>query len=566
MDFVSGSLVTLPTEILLHVFGDLDRSDLAVLRQTCKPISAVAARLYFKTCATSFLRLDDLLLLANHSELSQHVEILHFHETCFQVIESPHGPLHTTTESLDELTATILDFYALPHEVSSGWPPTYRQKQPTLFTDDQDTSTRAPPNFKADLAKDLFCELLSGALQEYRQQHDFQESLSAYRRLKLAIRGFPNVKRLRFSNARDGGIEVGTSFMPECLRMLSQYFPISEGIFYTLFRASLNPPSQGFLQMLSAFHDLNRPIEEVVVNHNGGMFGGGAPMMSTSDLPEHVRALAVPAFRRISTLSLTVQFPNYKTSTNDGFASSHSLLRDLLLETTQLESLDLRFESRHSDLGAYANILPMSRTVKTLRNLRLERVVIDHMATFSVFILRGTPSLRSLSIHRCRLTDGTWQQFFQSLSDAPKFTVKSVEVSELHDSENPADTMPGIVPPGPFVSGLSVPSIVPNEALLHFINHPGSRNPFRDRKWRFFDTFEHEQALDAGASKPVDEDEFENMSEWEPSGSDYDTTVNFELEDTDGPEFNSDYDSDAETDSEEEEERTEDDVDMGDVF
>lgn len=114
----------------------------------------------------------------------------------------------------------------------------------------------------------------------------------------------------------------------------------------------------------------------------------------------------------------------------------------------------------------------------------------------------------------------------------------------------------------------SVASNISHQALLRFINNPGTRNPFKDQKWRFEDDLEPPESLEIsayqlfdslasggtptdGAYQPTNNDGFDDMDEWEPNIEDLQAN-GFELEDSDGPEFNSDYDFDAESDSDEE--------------
>ena len=387
--------------------------------------------------------------------------------------------------------------------------------------------------------------------------------MSAYRALKIALQGLPNLKRLVFSNARSGGINVNTTFMPECLEILSQYFPISEGICYKAFHSLRDPPCQGFLQVLTACHDLDRDIDKVVVQHSEGLLTAGLPMLSTAGLPEHLRALAAPAFRRIRNLSLTVSLPDREVGDKIQFADEHSFLRDALLEATQLESLDLRFESGKTELEAYTTILPMSQRLARLHTLRLENLNFDQPAVFTTFLIRRLPALRHLSLHRCEV-QSTWEQVFQVLSDAHAFTLDSVDLLEPYDLVNPGDQAWPVGQPIPGVGGWNVmmPAAVPNRKLLHFINNCGTPNPFKARKWRFFDASAHQQVLESGTQVVVDDDDFDNMSEWEPS-ADYEKVVGFETEDPEGPEFDSEYDFDVEDDSDEEE--SEEDIEMIDA-
>lgn len=436
MDSDQRDLSALPIEILLTAFSHLGKTDLASVRETCKKLSPIASKLYFKNCMTSFLHLDQLLLLSNHVELSQYVEHLGFQETCFKLQQEPlsdQGLAQVRSNRLEKMVSTILypnDGIAYRDTVIS------RRIQ---YDDDP------PPNLKPELAHDLLTELISGTLEEFHVQDAFQESLAAYRLIKLAIRGLPALKRVTFLNARDHGIHVDTGFMPKSLQMLNEYFPISEGLFQVEFNPRPDPPHQGFLQVLAAFQDLDRDIEEISVQHNGGFLTSGICMMAIRDFPQHLQALVLPAFRRIRHLHLKISLFDTGPGTPIAALGDKPFLVDALLEATQLHSLDLCFESASTNLGGCEDIVPTSKVFPALHTLRLSDIAFNTPAKLVRFLCHGLPLLRNLSIRQCRL-DGTWSDMFQRLSDSPRVRLNALETSGLYDLVNLGDQSAGGAP------------------------------------------------------------------------------------------------------------------------
>ena len=360
--------------------------------------------------------------------------------------------------------------------------------------------------------------------------------------------------------------------MPECLKLLNQYFPISEGSFYALYRKDDRPPCQGFLQVLSAFYDLNRDIEEVILHPGAGLLKGRLPMLSTSNMPEHLRVMVVSAFNQIRNLDLTVHLLGIEIQDHQDFAASHTFLSDALCNCLQIQSLALRFDHRMVNKEAYAEILPMSHMLGRLHTPKLENMSFSQpdASRLLVFLLEGLPSLANLALLGCDI-ESTWHDFFQSLSDAKRFRIKSIEIAELEDI---LSTLSANFPPEPGQGRdyrpWSVASNISNQPLLHFVNNPGSRNPFKDQKWRFEDDLEPPEPLEVsayqlldslasegviidGAYQPTNNAGFDDMSDWEPGTTDQQSNK-FESEDPDGPEFNSEYDFDAESDSDEDSE------------
>ena len=169
---------------------------------------------------------------------------------CFDVVREPYVEYRLASEASRRLNNITTDYYDVPSQL----PPNTTLDAPTgrrhgRFREDPDILTVERARLREESERELMWELIFGLLEEYNVHHDLQESQSIYRLLKIAIRGLPNVTRLSFSNARYPGIAVSTSFMPEYLKLLNQYFPVSEGSFYALYREDDRPPCQGFLQV-----------------------------------------------------------------------------------------------------------------------------------------------------------------------------------------------------------------------------------------------------------------------------------------------------------------------------
>ena len=141
---------------------------------------------------------------------------------------------------------------------------------------------------------------------------------------------------------------------------------------------------------------------------------------------------------------------------------------------------------------AYAEIPPMSHMFGRLHTLKPEDMSFSppDASPFLVSLLEGLPSLASLALLG-GVIEYTWHDFFQRLSDAKSFRLESIEIAELEDV---LSTLGANFPPGPGQERdyrtWSVASNISNQALLPIVTHPGTRNPFKDQKWRFGDDLE----------------------------------------------------------------------------
>ena len=568
-DAPSANFVSIPNEVVLHIFRYLPRLEGGLVRQTCKQLATIGAKAYFETVTTSFQHIDRLLLLANHEELSQHIQRLDFREVDMDIQKKIDD---ASNEDLFPEFRRLIETVVGAHDYPDPWYPDPWYPDPESS---EEPHPELPPDvtyadfpqgqMKKDIVKDLARELIRGCFEEYESQHAYQKSTGMYRLLKIAIQGLPNLKRLKFSNARIDGIGVTSSFLPTSLRHLQQYVPIiSEGFFYALFKRTASPSAQGLLQILGAFHELDRKIDELEVQNNDGLFAygvSGLPMLSIDKLPEHLQEKVIPAFKELKRLDLTACLGNWGAGDlgNHDVSDakpplSNNLLHKVLTAAVNVESLSLHFESGSLNDMNYADILPVAQKYRRLHTLRLDAVPIQQPDGFTNFLLHGLPALHHLSLNRCEL-QGEWGSVFEKLSIAPYFTLKSVNLSEPIDRSVPTDQdllqeQSHHNSPNDTLCA----SKIPNDKLLHFINNHGSPNPFAARKWRFFDRWIQQRALDANVRVGEGDEDFDNMSDWLP----FDDPA----EDLDGPEYDSEYDFDAESDSEEEDKWSDEDLEL----
>lgn len=157
-------------------------------------------------------------------------------------------------------------------------------------------------------------------------------------------------------------------------------------------------------------------------------------MLSTSNLPAHLRIMVLSAFSQIRNLDLTVHLPGLEISDHEDFAASHTFLSDALCSCLQIQSLAVRFNHVMFNKKAYVDVLPMSHMLAGLHTLKLENMSCSRPATsrLLVFILEGVPSLANLALLGCDI-NSTWHDFFQTLSDAKRFMLKPVKIAELAD-------------------------------------------------------------------------------------------------------------------------------------
>jgi hypothetical protein len=404
------------------------------------------------------------------------------------------------------------------------------------------------------IGTDYIQHLLAGALQEYRQEHTLEKHVRIYRLLKNAIKKLPNLKRLKFRDGRSGGILINSNFQSRSLQALKELIPLSEALFFTRCGTGHYQQPWAFLHIISAFHDLDRNIEELSVE-NSGTLQMGLPMISVENVPSYLRFLAVSSFTRILHLSLSISTRGCKRGWFMGsrwtdIEADDEFFREAPAGATQLRSLGLHFdwiERRMHNL-----VLTVSQEYPQLQSLSFSNMYIPESLPFVDFLQHKLPVLRHLSLRSCEIV-GHWEQIFQSLSDHPSFTLDSFDSLELFDNDYICDQRSDTnLPPlneDTTEGTLLYLSKISNEAILFFffIINLGTSNPFKSRKWRLFDRHAYEMA-DTGVSAPYMQGvEFEDVSDYEPPEED-------PYEDPDGPEYDSEYDFSAESESEDEDE------------
>ena len=566
MDNPAPNLLSLPNEILTPILSSVRRHDLVSLRLTCRCFRISVNPYLFRTITTTWSRLHELLLLSNTPTLAPLVEELIFQEQCFNVGDRNLWPYNDHDREVDLLvngtcyTHGFNSWDTAPDSLGFIHPKIHPKNE------EHDEWKVSVQRFRPELGRPFLEEMIAAVLREYKRRNDYQTSETAFMRLWNAMRGLPNACAVKMVDSRDNGCPKS---LPACeeLTQLNEYFPIDEGKFHTLFRASPDPTQKGFLMMLRVFAVLQRPME-LIAEQNYGLMKMGCPFIWTSDVPElflpktlDLETDPVKGFKCLRKLELCVDIPS-RLAFNE---LTGSLLLNGLKLANQLEELKLIIDNsydrdRRSLIPIFDDQMSTGPSYAKLKTLQLEYFPFTLPQGFSAVLMNRTPALRKLSFVECKLTEGRWKDVVQDLSDNETFTLDEfrLENSSCREDIEKEDIArdPGFVGRD-MERWVLMPSQVSSQALTYFINTPGAENPLDSRKWRFCYRESHEdnnlkaRLAMRGIEYGADEDEFENASDWTPEEQ-MGPGREWSDEDTDGPEFDSDYDFSAEAISDDE--------------
>ena len=258
------------------------------------------------------------------------------------------------------------------------------------------------------------------------------------------------------------------------LVQLNQIFPATDSAIRTMFRPDENHadlPSHGFFGIMRALsdEDSNSNIKHLEIRRDENMFTKRGVFLDRFDRDD---GFMVSAFRNLTNLTLCLEPPH--RSQTEGPPKT-PLLANALANAPKLQRLEIYAAFQNYWAFQLKTILPF-QTFPDLRTLVLEEMHFNTQDVCRWLFIQ--PKLRNLVLRRPYL-HGHWKDAVKRWSQRPEFVLESLELKSPWDHDVKAMEQEE--------EGCKVPSRVPSEAILHYINYGGT-NPFdSQRRWRKFD-------------------------------------------------------------------------------
>ncbi|EXJ76319.1 uncharacterized protein A1O5_00827 [Cladophialophora psammophila CBS 110553] len=539
-----------PAEILAQVLSVLERTDLQAIRLVSRALSNNVTPVLFRTVYASCLTLDRLQNICRHPTLRHAVEELQYQEMNFDLIidnrrswdnQDPPFFRHRRTEYLAETIAQSI----------AGVDPELPIFAERILATGR-LGDRAMLDSEQRPSQNEILAMLDAIRDLYAEKASLQNPQRLYEFFREALPPLQNLHRVVCVEAEAGCRALDSPRLEStgALQQLRKIFPMPD---YAL-RLCLQPdthdwPSHGFMGIWRALSDLDSSsdIRHLEIKRDGNLFlKRGIYIRSLGPQDDDV---LVYGFRNLTVLSLCLEVD---VGVLSGAIPQATILAGALARASKLRRLEICLTSsgvriappngsaaNYSHFGipfgdldiAQENILPFV-TFPDLHTVVFEEIdfTIEQICSW----VSMQPRLRHLTLRRPYLR-GRWQDLVQKWWETPEFRLDSFELNSPWDYDNKD------LEENPLQLGTEqqVPSRVPSDAILDFINN-GGINPFEARSWR------KPWHISEERQNYVEDDSLSNysdLSEWFPA--DHPTPV----EDLDGPEFDEDYDFDAEEDS-----------------